>query len=304
MKRILYKILIVVSTLLLTITLTGCSNKVVPNENSITLTLDNDYASVIEGEIPSFTFNFEGNLNTIENVTDLNVAVFSNNEDIVLSDALTKLFEQYKDRMDVVLLSEQVVQYVLFSTLDENGKVKNIKYTPDDKKAYTETAFISLENGLKLTVDYSRFLYNGKTYYTWSMMNSITMFLYYPVMAIENGLKNKLVLITLPNRVSFAVGPSLKLSNVLNGASYIQDEDCFYYDFKYVDVDTEDGEECTLEQKQKYIIDYYVNEHNGNYYIDENGTPKVLFEYLENQFIVSLYDNNFKMEYVKKDIAN
>ena len=105
MKKVFTRFLIIVVIIMFTLTLTGCKNKVVPNENSITLTLNSDYASVIEGEIPSFTFNFDGVLNTVEDYKNLNVAVFSNNEDIILSDALAKLFEEYEDRMYVVLKS-------------------------------------------------------------------------------------------------------------------------------------------------------------------------------------------------------
>lgn len=316
MEKMLKRFLIIIVMLFLTLSLVGCTNKVVPNENSITLTLNSDYASVIDGEIPSFTFNFNGNLNTIEDYKNLNVAVFSDNEDIILSDALAELFKKYKDRMYVSLKSQQVVDYVLFSTLDDNGKVKNKKLVPDDKKVFIETAYISLENGLKLTVDYARFLYNGKTYYTWSTMYSITMYLYYPVMAIEDDLTNKLVLITLPNRVTFAVGPSLKLSNVLNGVSYIQDEDCMYYTFKYIEGVDEEGEPYSLEQKQQYVIDYYVNEMNGEcsnfeeIIIDKKTKEEeivirkqIKFTYLNNDFIVKLYDNNFKMEYVRPNVS-
>ena len=82
--------------LILSFFLTGCFasfSAVVPNENSITLKLDEDFASVIEGELPEFTFEFEGNLNTIKNVNKAFYTVFSNNDDKILSDALVLLFE-------------------------------------------------------------------------------------------------------------------------------------------------------------------------------------------------------------------
>ena len=314
MKKVL-----IIFILIFTICLTGCnglfSNDVIPNENSITLTLDEDYSSVIEGEIPSFTFNFEGILNTVDSGAIKSYqAIFSNNEDIILSDALNIFFEQYKDRMYVKLNSKDTVDTVLFSTLDENGKVKNLKYTPDNKEVFIETAFISLENGLKLTVDYCRFIYNGKTYYTWAMTNSINMQLYYPMMAIKKDVKNKLVLISLPMRVTFMVGPTLKLSNVLNGASYIDDEDCKYYTFKYITDINDDGEAETIEQQQQYVIDYYVNELDGQYseyeetIINEETKQEevvirkqVIYSYLGNNFVVKLYENNFKMNYIESN---
>ena len=305
--------------LFLCICLTGCTGssnepKFKINENSLTLTLSEDFASVISGEIPSFTFNFEGTLKTVNRGVKPYQAIFSHNEDIILSDALNKLFEQYKDRMYVDLKSKDTVDTVLFSTLDENGEVENIKYTPDNKEVFLETAFISLENGLKLTVDYCRFIYNGKTYYTWALTHSINMQLYYPVMAIKDGIKNKIVLITLPDRVTFSVGPTLDLSHILNGVSYVEDEDCMYYTYKYiVDLDL-DGKEDDLSLQQQYIIDYYVNEYNGEYkeyqttVIDEETkeekiviNKEVTFTYLNNTFIIKLYEKNFKMHYVSNN---
>lgn len=296
MKKVL-----LVLVLLLTLFLTGCKGffepVVVPNENSITLKLEEDFASVIEGEIPTFTFHFDGTLNTNKNINKSFYTVFSNNDDIILSNALNKLFEQYKDRMYVELVGSQSVNSTLFSTLNEYGAVENVKYTPDDYKVYDETAYISLENGLKLTIDYRRFIYNGENYYTWRYTNSITMYLYYPMLAINDGLTNKLMMISLPNRVTYSVGPTLKLENILNGTTYADGPECLYYTFKYVfDLD-KDGNEPPLEQKQQYIIDYYVNEMNGTY--DET-TKIITYSYLGNDFTVELLENNFKMHYKGK----
>ena len=300
MKKIL-----IILVLFFSIYLTGCGdlfvNQVTPNQDSITLKLDDDYASVIEGDVPTFTFNFNGNLNTIKNGVKSYQAIFSNNEDIILSDALNKFFEENKENTYIHLNSKDIVDTVLFSTLDEN-----LKYTPDNKEVFNETAYVSLDNGLKLTVDYSRFIYNGKTYYTWALTHSINMQLYYPMMAIENGLTNKLVLITLPNRVTYSVGPSLELSNVLNGVSYIDDEDCMYYTFKYITDLNGDGKEDELSLQQQYIIDYYVNGYDGVYseyqeeVEDEVVTHKVLtYSYLGNDFKIELFEKNFKMNYIK-----
>lgn len=286
--------------LILSFFLTGCFvsfSAVVPNENSITLKLDEDFASVIEGELPEFTFEFEGNLNTIKNVNKAFYTVFSNNDDKILSDALVLLFEKYKDNIYFDLVgTDKDVHSTLFSRLDKYGKVYNEEIEPDNHMVYEETAYISLENGLKLTVDYRKFYYNGEVYYTWKYSASITMYLYYPMMAIkkEDSLTNKIVLITLPNRVTFKIGPSLSLQSIYNGSKYTDKEDSVYYTFDYVK-DFGEKEEATLEQQQQYVIDYYVNNCNGTY----NEETKVInFSYLGNNFMVQLFDNNFKMRYV------
>ena len=95
MKKVLLLIILFFSLFL-----TGCGgfqSTVEARENSITLTLDDDYRQFTEGEIPSFTFNFDGTLNVIANNPNKFYVQFSNNEDKILSDALGKLFEQYKD---------------------------------------------------------------------------------------------------------------------------------------------------------------------------------------------------------------
>ncbi|MCI5939456.1 MAG: hypothetical protein SOU07_06805 [Bacilli bacterium] len=291
------KKLLLILLSLVVISLSGCFQSVViPNENSITLTLDDDFAYVTKAtSIPSFTFEFDGTLNTNKNVDKKYYTVFTNNEDQILSDALQKLFNKYQDRMYVDVTGEDKVKTTLFSKLDEFGKVINEKYEPDDHKVYEETAYISLENGLKLTVDYRRFVYNGKNYYTWKYTASITMYLYYPLMKIEDNNENKLVIISLPNRISFQVGPQLVLSNLLNGSTYTDSNDCTRYTFNYLqELDEEGKDKLTLEDKQQYIIDYYVNEMNG---IVDKAKNTITYTYLGNSFEVELLEKNFKMHY-------
>ena len=50
----------------------------------------------IEQDTVDWRLNFDGTLNTIKNVNKSYYTVFSGNDDIILSDALTQLFEEYK----------------------------------------------------------------------------------------------------------------------------------------------------------------------------------------------------------------
>ena len=79
-----------------------------------------------------------------------------------------------------------------------------------------------------------------------------------------------------------------------------------YYTFNYVNLKVE-KEEDLLKAQQQYVIDYYVNELNGTYneYEEVVEGEKVIrkeiqYSYLGNDFIVKLYDKNFKMNYVGK----
>lgn len=293
MKKILLILLII-----FVIPLMGCFESAVePNENKIILTLDEDYQYVIKAtSIPSFTFEFEGTLNTIKEVNKAYYTVFSNNDDIILSDALQKLFDKYQDNMYVEVVGSQKVTSTLFSRIDDYGKVVNDTYEPDDNKVYEEVAYISLENGLKLTVDYRRFVYNGKNYYTWKYSASITMWLYYPLMTINENGENKIVILSLPNRITFQVGPQLALSNVLNGTTYVDSDECLRYTFEYLEeLDEEGNDKLSLQEKQQYIINYYVNDMNGTF--DENSNI-IYFSYLGNNFKVELKEENFKIRYM------
>ena len=202
--------------LLFSLFLAGCGsfgNVVEPRENSITLAFDDDYSSFFEEELPSFTFNFNGTLNVISNNPNKFYVQFSNNEDKILSDALNELFTKYKDRMHVELVKKyESVDKALFSTLNEYGTVINQEYTPDDYAEYDEIAFIDLENGLKLKIEYRRFIYNGENYYTWSYRTPLSMVLVYPFMVLQGEQTNRFVLINLPTKVA----PNIYNNSVAN----------------------------------------------------------------------------------------
>ena len=232
--------------LLISLFLTGCGefrSVVEPREDSITLTLDDDYASFTKGEIPSFTFEFEGTLNVLSNNTNKFYVQFSNNEDKILSDALNKLFKKYEDRTHIELVSKTTgVSSTLFSTINEYGAVINVEYTPDKYEEFDEIAFIDLENGLKLKIEYRRFVYNGENYYTWSYRMPLTMVLVYPFMVLENTPTNDFLLIALPTRVApniynnSVANKKVNISNLINSSTYAYSETSMYYTYSYVDV--------------------------------------------------------------------
>lgn len=255
---------------------TACKmNQTVPNEGSVTLDLSENYKEYIHYDnIPNFVFNFDGTLNTIKNVNKSYYTVFSNNEDIILSDALKELFAMYPDtiyRIDNV----DKVKTRYFTTI-KNGKVENISMPCDNDEVYDEVAFVPLNNGLKLTIDYCRFVSDGITYYTWRYSASIAMFLYYPIMRIKNNGSDELVLLTLPNGISIHVSPELKLSNVMNKDDYLKDQ---YYTFEYYQKDNID--------KKEYVWAYYEG-----YNLSER-SDGFTFDYLNNRFSVELRENDF-----------
>lgn len=304
MKKVL-----IIFILILSIFLTGCGdvfrNNVEGNENSITFTLGDDYLEFVEGAAPVFTFNFNGKLNTVTNRKSF-FAQFSYNEDKILSDALNELFIKYKESTHIEVVAKTTgVNKTKFSTINEYGALINQEYTPDDYTVYHEKAFIGLENGLKLKVEYRKFLYNGNPYYTWPTTQPLTMTVVYSYMILTqaNSLTNKLVLTTLPIRIAPTVynnviaDRNIALSNIINGDSYAYSNDSIYYTYDYLNESESDNDAQIKLDNQKYIIDYYVNEWNGTYENNENG-KFIYYSYCGNDFKVELLDETFKMHYI------
>lgn len=321
MKKILIILLLVLS-----IFLSGCAEDIFKetteaNEGKIILTLGEDYASFIDEELPSFTFEFEGTLYTDINRDPFQV-LFYNNDGKTLSNAISKLLEQYKDRTHIELVSKNTgVTAALFPKMNEYGAVYNEEYTPDDYCEYNETAFIDLENGLKLKIDYRRFLYNGENYYTWPYGGAATqpfrMALIYSLMVIEDSLTNKIVLTTLPTRIAPTIynnivgGSRIKLSNLINGSKYVNNKDSIFYSYGYPVMEELEDKEQQLLDSQQYIIDYYVNNWEGQYLEEEytiiedeesvNKVHKFLsYKYNGNAFQIEFFEETFVMKYIGK----
>ena len=283
MKKI-RKILLLIVLSFSSLFLVAC-NEVEPNENSVTLYLTESFQDLINyEEIPSFTLNFNGTLNTISNVNKTYYTVFSNNDDKILSDAISELLSAYEGKVEYVVVNEDEVSKRKFSII-ENGELKNIDMPCDDNKVYDEVAYIALDNGLKLTIDYCRFVSDGKTYYTWRYSSSIAMYLYYPVMTILNDSQKELVLLTLPNKVALHVGPELKLASILTKEEYL---DSSMYSFNYAS-----GE--TLEEKKACVVEYYQD-----YNYEKIDDTSFYFTYLNNKFKLVMNETAFTITWVEQ----
>ena len=276
------KLLIILLLITFTLFFSGC-NDTIPNEGKVTLDISSDYKEYIKSEIPSFTLYFDGTLNTIKNVNKSYYTVFSGNDDIILSDALTKLFKEYEGKVEFEVVKEKKSRNREFSYL-EDGKVKNKMMPLDDEVSYNEVAYIPLSNGLKLTIDYCRFVSDGVTYYSWCYERSISMYLYYPVMVIENEGEKELTILTVPNKVKIHVTPELRLSNILSKDTYTKSN---LYNFEYASGNT-------LDEKKNIVWDYY-----SRYNLSERA-DKFTFDYLNNKYQVELNDAGFQITWLNK----
>ncbi|MBO7080391.1 MAG: hypothetical protein J6W64_11465 [Bacilli bacterium] len=278
-KTKISSITILIVLLICTLFLSAC-NDTIPNDGYVKLDISENYKEYIKSDIPSFTLNFDGNLNTIKNVNKSYYTVFSGNDDIILSDALSKLFEEYSDKVYFEITDTKKSRTREFSYL-EDGKVKNKNMVLDDEVSYNEVAYIPLNNGLKLTIDYCRFVSEGKTYYTWCYERSISMYLYYPIMVVEASGAKELKILTVPNRVKIHVTPELRLKNILSKDTYIKDN---LYNFSYVD-------QGSIDSNKAYVWDYYS---------DYNLSARediFTFDYLGNRYEVTLNDDSFLIKW-------
>lgn len=278
-KTKISSITILIVLLICTLFLSAC-NDTIPNDGYVKLDISENYKEYIKSDIPSFTLNFDGNLNTIKNVNKSYYTVFSGNDDIILSDALSKLFEEYSGKVYFEITDTKKSRTREFSYL-EDGKVKNKNMVLDDEVSYNEVAYIPLNNGLKLTIDYCRFVSEGKTYYTWCYERSISMYLYYPIMVVEASGAKELKILTVPNRVKIHVTPELRLKNILSKDTYIKDN---LYNFSYVDMGS-------LDNNKAYVWDYYS---------DYNLSARediFTFDYLGNRYEVTLNDDSFLIKW-------
>ena len=276
------KLLIILLLITFTLFFSGC-NDTIPNEGKVTLDISSDYKEYIKSEIPSFTLYFDGTLNTIKNVNKSYYTVFSGNDDIILSDALSKLFKEYEGKVEFEVVKEKKSRNREFSYL-EDGKVKNKMMPLDDEVSYNEVAYIPLSNGLKLTIDYCRFVSDGVTYYSWCYERSISMYLYYPIMVIENEGVKELTILTVPNKVKIHVTPELRLSNILQKDTYTKPN---LYNFEY-------ASGSTIEEKKNIVWDYYEA-----YNLSERA-DKFTFDYLNNKYQVELNDVGFQITWLNK----
>lgn len=280
------KLLIVI--LFMVVMLSGCfKNEYIEHEGSLTLTIREEYAKEMHYEnIPSYTFVFEGIIKTNNNVPQPYYTIFQGNDDFHLSEQINNLFIKYKDKMEIMVVEEDESDKERLNRRDSEGNAIPEYLDTDDGKVYLEVAFIELENGMKLSLDYRHFISGGVDYYVWRYQSNISMTLYYPLMVVEEQGQKEIVLLTLPNRIKYQVGPQLKIVNIMKDPDYLEDG-------KYTLGYLEDIE--TPAAKKQHVIDYYI-EDMGGVYIGEH----IHFEYLGVKFSVELLEQFFVIRYEGK----
>lgn len=276
-------------------------------ENEVKLTISEDYIPYLgydENNIPTFTFKFPGKLNVAYRTTGPNEVVFTNNDDFVVSDLVEELLTSYEEN--------GIISYRFLGTTKKYETHMNKKVTLDDgtvksEKVYlkvidgnmsNEIAYITLDNGLQLTINYLKFQVEQedksiKTYYSWQYSESIRMILYYPLMVVKDSDGNKKILIVaLPNATINKIEPRLDVNGLMKKDSYL---DSSYYTYPYSDYDSElSGKDYDNSEIVSSIKDYYTKFYNG--YMEND---KLIYTYLGYTFSVEFNKTTFTISYVE-----
>lgn len=302
MKKIYLFLLII-----LLVSLSGCglTGKSVPNEGTITLEMPDDYLAYLDykaSEIPNFTLYFDGIVNTSDAVKSNNQVIFTNNDDFLISDIISNLINKYQDNEHLftsITVSEEIQAETLMNSKEIiNDKEKYEKHYLEvfNKKIYNEICYITLENGLQLSIDYRRFQSldennNLITYYAWQYRQSIRMILHYPLMLFEKDNKKRFVIVPLLNNTTFILGTQLDIKEVIDNDLYLIDDG--FRTYFYPDYDENVGMTSEeLLEKQQVVKSFYIENFDG---IQED---IFLFTYLERLYSIDFNDTNYIINYI------
>lgn len=282
-SSIIFKLIVFFGLGFFLMSLTACfKNQVTPNEGQIRLFLADEFTShMTYEEIPDFVLSFAGTINTIANVPNPNATVFASNDDVIFSSIVKNLIDEYCVYTEVIATNQ--TEKARINTLDENNNTVVNYFVVDNGLSYDEVAYLDFPNGLKMTINYRRFISAGITYYCWRLSSSISFYLYYPLMVVEEDSQKRLLILTLPSRIQFQVGSQLKASNILAKKEYLQDAK---YTFTYF-------EDENIVDKEAYVRDYYQQFHDG---YEEDG--HFYFVYLNIKYEIIFLKLGFTIRYI------
>ncbi len=289
MIRKFYKQLVLILVLLMACILNGCKlfeTEIVTYENEITLEMVSDYKEYFPYELPTFKLEFEGKVNATLQRTGPYEVVFTQNDDFFISDILSNLFEEYqeKDSLLIYEISKEDEAETWMNTYDENGDYQKEYIKVLNDTIYNEIAYMTLDNGLILSVNYSKIIdWNNNVYYRWQKTEAIRMIIHYPLMVTEND-NNETMFLLLP----LPAGVIKKFDTTTKSLETITTKDKFktdssYYTYDYISIWNKDT-----------VKEYYINNFNG---VEENGVFTI--KYFGYDFTVTFNENDFVLKHNK-----
>lgn len=291
MTRISKYILLLVISILLSISL-GCNLNIfrvetVENDGSFTLTIDEDVLKYLNTtDIPNYTCTFDGVLKSSKYRTGEFEIAFYDNDDFFLSKIIENLINEYKEKNRVSfksISSDNETESWMNRKQDDVNEKEYIKIK--DNKIYNEIVYISLENGLQLSINYARFSdFEGNTYYRWQKTEGIRFVLHYPLMVYHNEEhdRNEVVVMPLPNGVIYYFDTTTKqIDALLKNGKYLKEE---YYKFGYVN---------SYEKDYDNIVNYYLTDAKG-----VKTSEGIECEFMSNKFLVTFAEDSFSLKLI------
>lgn len=291
MTRISKYILLLVISILLSISL-GCNLNIfrvetVENDGSFTLTIDEDVLKYLNTtDIPNYTCTFDGVLKSSKYRTGEFEIAFYDNDDFFLSKIIENLINEYKEKNRFSfksISSDNETESWMNRKQDDVNEKEYIKIK--DNKIYNEIVYISLENGLQLSINYARFSdFEGNTYYRWQKTEGIRFVLHYPLMVYHNEEhdRNEVVVMPLPNGVIYYFDTTTKqIDALLKNDKYLKEE---YYKFGYVN---------SYEKDYDNIVNYYLTDAKG-----VKTSEGIECEFMSNKFLVTFAEDSFSLKLI------
>lgn len=291
MTRISKYILLLVISILLSISL-GCNLNIfrvetVENDGSFTLTIDEDVLKYLNTtDIPNYTCTFDGVLKSSKYRTGEFEIAFYDNDDFFFSRIIENLINEYKEKNRVSfksISSDNETESWMNRKQDDVNEKEYIKIK--DNKIYNEIVYISLENGLQLSINYARFSdFEGNTYYRWQKTEGIRFVLHYPLMVYHNEEhdRNEVVVMPLPNGVIYYFDTTTKqIDALLKNDKYLKEE---YYRFGYVN---------SYEKDYDNIVNYYLTDAKG-----VKTSEGIECEFMSNKFLVTFAEDSFSLKLI------
>lgn len=272
MKKSVKKIFVLLLTLLLSLTLTGCDDTIAYN-GGVDVTIPDEIVEklVYTGSIPVFHFSYDGEVNVADFSTKCKY-LFAKNDFYKFSEAFKENFEPYAGSTINTKVTDQ--KY-------DEGKAKFGKeyLVLDEPQTYSKEIMSVIwdSTGARFSFYYRTFVSGGKRYYTTPYTTNVTITMEVPLYVDRVNDENKLYLLNLPYDTKYEVSGNLDLDSLLEKDEYANE---FYYKFEYPAYLTSN--------KQEGVKDWYERYCEG--YTEED---RFYFTYLGNKFEV-LFDVEVK----------
>ena len=304
------KILCLVLISFMAFILSGCNfftTEVYECTDSIELHIKDEFYEYMpydKASVPSYIYSFGGKLNFTVNTTGPNEIVFSNNDDFIVSDKLKELFTYFEENGIITYRETSITKkyetHMNKKVITADGKIKNerVYFKVTDGDLHNMIAYITLPNGLQLTLNYCMFEGENegvkRIYYTWEYTQSIRMSLYYPLMVVDLDGARRILIVALPNGVINKVEPRYDPNGLVTKDTYLDES---FYTYPYSDYNEDEPSGYDNTESVNSIKDYYITNFNG--YLDSEN--HLFYYYLGYKFQVTFGKTHFVIKFIGKE---